>query len=64
MGQTKISDFSLSRLPSKLKVWHTYAENFVKVLYQKTAMFTLSTKFDEAKFQKYHFDMFYNYEAM
>lgn len=58
----KCQSYRLDRLPSKLKSWHAYALNFIKVLYQKTPWLTMSgmPEFKE-RFSKFHFDMFYNY---
>lgn len=37
----KVVDYKMDKLPSKLRVWQKYAENFVKVLYQKTPFISL-----------------------
>jgi hypothetical protein len=52
----------MDKLPSKLKVWHKYALNFVRVLYNKTAMISLTN--ENEIFKEMHFDMFYNYDLM
>jgi hypothetical protein len=55
----KVILYKLDKLPSKLRVWHKYSDNFIKVLYQKTPMITVTGS--NELFQKIHFDMFYNY---
>lgn len=49
----------MDKLPSKLKVWHKYALNFIKVLYNKTPFITIK---GSEVFEEMHFDMFFNYD--
>jgi hypothetical protein len=43
----KVVDYKMDKLPSKLRVWQKYAENFVKVLYQKTPFITIELDNDK-----------------
>lgn len=64
-SKDKVLDYRLDKLPSKLKVWHTYVANVIKVLYQKTPMLTISSPMESPnEFVKYQFDMFFNYSCM
>lgn len=54
----------MDKIPSKLMVWHKYALNFVKVLYNKTPMITITQNNENELFKQMHFDMFFNYDQM
>jgi len=62
-AKDKVLEYKLDKLPSKLKQWVVYAQNIVKVLYQKTPMMNIITNGCNNE-EKVHFDIFYNFELM
>lgn len=61
----KNSSYSFDKLPSKLKVWHKYAQNFLKVLYCKTPWHSYTVQnAQQQNYNELYFDVFYNYEVI
>lgn len=61
----KTSSFQLNKLPSKLKVWLQYADNFIRVLYSKTPWHSYSVRnSQDAGFSEMYFDVFYDYAVV
>ena len=61
----KTSVFHLNKLPSKLKVWVQYADNFVRVLYSKTPWHSyVQRNAADAGYSEMYFDVFYDYKVV
>lgn len=67
-ASVKQSRYTLDKMPSKLKAWLQYSQNFVKVLYSKTTMISMSQNSSAHSlnklFDKFQIDMFYKIELM